>query len=209
GTNRKRAVQSRPRRPTVEMVSRALNAATLEHKEKIPAAQYVRMSTDLQELSIANQEAAISDFAARFGYTVVKTYADAGRSGVSARTRPGLCRLLSDVISGKADFKAILVYDVSRWGRFQNYDEAGHYEFLCHRAGIRVHYCAEPFGNDGGILSGLMKNLKRIMASEYSRELSVKVFAGQARIAMEGFKIGGSAGFGLRRIMMSIDGRRK
>src|SRR5262249_15819997 len=100
GTNRKRAVQSRPRRPTVEMVSRALNAATLEHKEKIPAAQYVRMSTDLQELSIANQETAISDFAARFGYTVVKTYADAGRSGVSARTRPGLCRLLSDVIKG-------------------------------------------------------------------------------------------------------------
>lgn len=167
------------------------------------------MSTDTQEFSIANQEAAISAFAARFGYSVVKTYSDVGRSGVSARKRPGLCKLLSDVINGKADFKAILVYDVSRWGRFQNYDEAGHYEFLCHRAGIRIHYCAEPFGNDGSILSGLMKNLKRIMASEYSRELGVKVFSGQARIAKEGFKIGGRAGFGLRRMMISSAGIRK
>jgi DNA invertase Pin-like site-specific DNA recombinase len=192
-----------------EIVPRVFNSATLEDNKKVPAAQYVRMSTDLQEFSIANQEAAISDFAVLFGYTVVKTYSDAGRSGVSARKRPGLCALLSDVINGKAPFKAILVYDVSRWGRFQNYDEAGHYEFLCHRAGICIHYCAEPFGNDGSILSGLMKNLKRIMASEYSRELGVKVFAGQARIAAEGFKIGGTAGFGLRRLMMSIDGTRK
>ena len=181
----------------------------LGNGERIPAAQYVRMSTDLQEFSIANQEAAISDFAARSGYTVVRTYSDAGRSGLTARKRPGLCKLLSDVINGKADFKAILVYDVSRWGRFQNYDEAGHYEFLCHNAGIPIHYCAEPFGSEGSVLSGLMKNLKRIMASEYSRELGVKVFAGQSRIAREGFKIGGMAGFGLRRIMVSMDGRRK
>jgi DNA invertase Pin-like site-specific DNA recombinase len=87
---------------------RSLNATTLGVAEKIPAAQYVRMSPDMQEFSIANQEAAISAFAARFGYTVVRTYSDAGRSGVSARRRPGLCNLLSDVINGKADFKAIL-----------------------------------------------------------------------------------------------------
>jgi len=163
----------------------------------------------MQEFSIANQEAAISAFAARSGYKIVMTYSDAGRSGVSARRRPGLCKLLSDVINGNADFKAILVYDVSRWGRFQNYDEAGHYEFLCHQAGVPIYYCAEPFGSDGSILSGLMKNLKRIMASEYSRELGVKTFAGQARLATEGFKIGGRAGFGLRRMMISCDGERR
>ena len=42
---------------------------------------------------------------------------------------------------------------VSRWGRFQNCDEAAHYEFLCQNSGVRVYYCAELFINDGSILS--------------------------------------------------------
>jgi DNA invertase Pin-like site-specific DNA recombinase len=150
----------------------SFTATAPERLERVPAAQYVRMSTDMQEFSIANQKTAISDFANRVGYRIVKTYSDAGRSGVCARNRPGLCQLLSDVINGNSDFKAILVYDVSRWGRFQNFDEAGHYEFLCRNAGIPIYYCEEGFANDNSIVSGLMKNLKRIMASEYSRELS-------------------------------------
>ena len=132
----------------------------------------------MQEFSITNQEAAIAAFATRFGRRVVRTYSDAGRSGVSARNRPGLRKLLSDVVSGNADFKAILIYDVSRWGRFQNCDEAAHYEFLCQNSGVRVYYCAEVI-NDGSILSGLMKNLKRVMASEYSRKLDVKTLPGR------------------------------
>ncbi|MEO6246527.1 MAG: hypothetical protein ABIQ12_13930 [Opitutaceae bacterium] len=27
-------------------------------------------------------------------------------------------------------------YDVSRWGRFQDADESGYYEYICKRAGI-------------------------------------------------------------------------
>jgi hypothetical protein len=37
------------------------------------------------------------------------------------------------------------------------------------------------------------------MAGEYSRELSVKVFAGQCRLVELGFRQGGPAGYGLRR----------
>jgi len=47
-------------------------------------------------------------------------------------------------VSGHAAYKAILVYDVSRWGPFQDNDEAAHYEFLCKSTGVPVHYCAEP-----------------------------------------------------------------
>jgi hypothetical protein len=68
-------------------------------------------------------------------------------------------------------------------GRFQDTDEAAHNEFVCKSAGIPVHYCAETFGNDGSLPSSIMKALKRAMAGEYSRELSVKVFAGQKRPA--------------------------
>jgi hypothetical protein len=101
------------------------------------------------------------------------------------------------------------VYDVSRWGRFQDTDESAHYEFLCKSAGIPVHYCAETFTNDGTLPSLIMKALKRTMAGEYSRELGVKVLDGQRRLARLGFKQGGLAGYGLRRALISADGARK
>ena len=48
-----------------------------------------------------------------------------------------------------------------------------------------------------------MKTVKRIMAGEYSRELGVKVIAGQKRLAQLGFKQGGVPGYGWRRLLVS------
>lgn len=175
----------------------------------IPAAQYMRMSTEDQQYSIVNQRAGIQAYAQRHGYVVVSTYEDAGKSGVAIKHRQELRRLLDDVITGRAQYKAILVYDVSRWGRFQDVDEAAHYEFLCKSAGIPVRYCAEQFDNDGSLQGSMMKALKRTMAAEYSRELGVKVSAGQRRLALLGFRVTGEAGYGLRRMMVSPDGRRR
>ena len=123
--------------------------------------------------------------------------------------RPGLRQLIEDVNRGRAEFSAVLVFDVSRWGRFQDADESAHYEFICKLAGIRVHYCAEQFSNDGSMAAALLKALKRTMAGEYSRELSKKVFAGQCRIVQNGFKIGGRAGYGLRRMLLDTSGNPK
>lgn len=117
--------------------------------------------------------------------------------------------MLADVVSRCADFKAILVYDISRWGRFQDTDEAAHYEFLCRSAGIPVLYCAEPFNNDASIPSLMMKALKRTMAAEFSRELGVKVFAGLCRHVRSGFRAGGVPGYGMRRMLVSEDGHHK
>src|SRR5215469_11633946 len=136
------------------------------------AAEYVRVSTDQQQYSIRNQQAAIAEYAAAHGFEVVRTYADPARSGLDIKRRPGLQKLLDDVLCGTTDFKAVLVYDVSRWGRFQDSDEAACYEFLCKRAKIQVHYCAEPFANDGSVLSNFVKMVKRTMAAEYLRDLS-------------------------------------
>jgi DNA invertase Pin-like site-specific DNA recombinase len=177
--------------------------------QPIRAAQYLRMSTDLQEYSTANQAAAIRQYADNHGFVIVRKYEDAGRSGVVLRNRAGLKSLLSDVVNSQSDYEAILVYDVSRWGRFQDCDEAAHYEFLCRHAGIPVHYCAEPFANDGTMPNSVVKALKRAMAAEYSRELGVKCFAGQKRLAEMGFRVGGEAGYGFRRMMVSADSRRQ
>src|SRR5215813_14919403 len=111
--------------------------------DPMPTAMYLRMSTEHQRYSIQNQSAAIGHYAKVHGFTIIRAYSDAGKSGVTLRKRPGLRDLLRDVTAGNAPFQAILVYDVSRWGRFQDADEAAHYEFLCKSAGIPIHYCAE------------------------------------------------------------------
>jgi DNA invertase Pin-like site-specific DNA recombinase len=174
----------------------------------IPAAQYLRMSTDDQPNSIPFQKEAIRRYAAEHGYEVVKTYADLGKSGVGIKHRPGLRQLIQAVVEGHAPFRVILVYDISRWGRFQDSDESAHFEFLCKSAGVPIHYCAEQFVNDDQVQNQIMKALKRTMAGEFSRELAAKVRDGMRNLAAQGFRGGGPAGYGLRRMTISIDGRR-
>lgn len=176
---------------------------------KVRAAQYVRMSTEHQQYSTDNQSVAIQRYADQRGYEIVRTYADEGKSGLNIGGRRGLQQLLRDVENGKADYSALLVYDVSRWGRFQDPDEAATYELRCRQAGVHVHYCAEQFENDGSIGSSIIKTVKRAMAGEYSRELSVKVFAGQANLIRLGYRQGGPAGFGLRRMLVDQEGHEK
>src|SRR6516162_6225837 len=88
------------------------------------AAQYLRMSTDKQRYSIENQRNAIAEYAQEHGYTIVASYIDAGKSGLSLNRRDALKRLLSEVLASHRSFDAVLVLDVSRWGRFQNPDQA-------------------------------------------------------------------------------------
>ena len=83
------------------------------------AAEYVRMSTDHQKYSTENQSDAIKQYAQARGIEIVKTYADAGKSGLKIEGRDALQQLIEDVKSGSADFTLVLVYDISRWGRFQ------------------------------------------------------------------------------------------
>ncbi|MHA3793026.1 recombinase family protein [Sphingomonas sp. YL-JM2C] len=176
---------------------------------RVRAAEYVRMSTEHQKYSTDNQSSAIRRYADRRGYEIVRTYADEGKSGLNIEGRAALKCLLEDIEQGRADFEVVLVYDVSRWGRFQDPDEAATYELRCRRAGVAVHYCAEQFENDGSIGSSIIKTVKRAMAGEYSRELSVKVFAGQANLIRLGYRQGGAAGFGLRRVLVDHSGTRK
>jgi DNA invertase Pin-like site-specific DNA recombinase len=172
----------------------------------VRAAQYVRMSTDHQKYSTENQAEAIRQYAARRGMEIVRTYADEGKSGLRLDGRDALKGLIDDVQNGRTGYSTILVYDVSRWGRFQDADESAYYEYICKRAGISVQYCAEQFENDGSPVSTIVKGVKRAMAGEYSRELSVKVFAGQCRLIENGFRQGGPAGYGLRRTLIDQAG---
>ena len=118
----------------------------------VQAVEYVRMSTDHQQYSTENQHDAIQRFADANGISIVRSFIDAGKSGVGIQGRDALQDLLRTVESGQANFSTILVYDVSRWGRFQEPDEGAYYEFRCIRANITVQYCAEPSALRSGVV---------------------------------------------------------
>ena len=180
-----------------------------DKQPQIPAAAYVRMSTEHQQYSTQNQEEVIRNYAKERNIKILQIYSDGGKSGLNIEGREALQELIQTVEDGKNQFSTVLVYDISRWGRFQDADESAHYEYLCKKAGVGIHYCAEQFENDGSIASDLFKQVKRTMAGEYSRELSVKVSLGAERLIKMGYRQGGAAGYGLRRMLVDQYGKHK
>ena len=173
----------------------------------IPAVQYLRMSTEQQRYSFENQTDAIAQYAKAHGYEIKRAYQDGARSGLHLKGRIGLQTLLADVLKQDRDFEAVLVLDVSRWGRFQDLDQGAHYEFVCRAAGVSVIYCAEPFENDGSTKTALIKQLKRLMAAEHSRELSARVRAAQLQQARLGFRQGAPLIYGVQRVLVGAAGQ--
>ena len=70
------------------------------------------MSTEHQKYSTENQSEIIQRYAKDRGIEIVRTYADHGKSGLRLDGRDALKRLIDDVRAGRADYSAVLVYDV-------------------------------------------------------------------------------------------------
>jgi DNA invertase Pin-like site-specific DNA recombinase len=66
---------------------------------------------------------------------IVREYSDHGRSGFNIAGRDVLNQLMSDVEAKRTDFTSLLVYDVSRWVRFQDVDEIAYYEYVSSEPG--------------------------------------------------------------------------
>jgi len=106
------------------------------------AAQYLRMSTEHQQYSMANQSAAIGEFAKAHGFEIVATYSDEARSGLTIAERPGLRMLIEDITLGRAEFAAVLVLDVSRGADFKTQTRPPTMSFCARSAGSR--FCTVP-----------------------------------------------------------------
>jgi DNA invertase Pin-like site-specific DNA recombinase len=167
------------------------------------AVQYIRMSTDHQDLSPEVQTVAIQAYAARNGLAVIDTFLDAGRSGLTLHKRPAMKRLLHEVTHADRTFSIVLVYDISRWGRFQDPDASAYYEYHCRLHGVDVRYVQEPFAISDSPLGTLFKSMKRAMAAEFSRELGIKTRAGQAAALSMGFHLGTLPCLGISRVAVS------
>lgn len=167
------------------------------------------MSSDRQELSIGTQLAAIQAYAEAQELELVRIYEDSAKSGLNIANREGMKSLLRDVLDTPRPFDVVLVYDVSRWGRFQDIDAAAYYEYTCRLHGAKVIYVQEAFGTDEEPMTALLKALKRAMAAEYSRDLGLKSRAGQDRAVHLGYQMGQLPCVGLTRIAIDRFGNRR
>jgi DNA invertase Pin-like site-specific DNA recombinase len=170
------------------------------------AVGYLRCSTDKQDQSIPDQRKAIQEYAEKNGFAVSEWFADEGRSGTGTEKRDEFNRMIESVEKGDKDFNYILVYDISRWGRFPDDDEAAYWEFHCKRHKVNIIYTHEELMTENRLANSLIKNLKRNSAGEYSRNLSKLTTRGSKSNASKGFWNGGKPPYGYKRQLCEIDG---
>lgn len=172
-------------------------------------AYYRHSAEDKQENSVAIQRGHVERFALEHNIAIIHEEVDEGISGLLAN-RPGFERLFDNWIkNGNAPpFDYVLVYDVSRWGRFQDQDQAGHYVYLCKKNGKEVVYVSRGFTDTNNqLFSSLEISIQRYMAAEYSRQLSEKVFHGCVKVSEQGYSAGGIAVYGMARQLLDVNKR--
>ena len=172
-------------------------------------ALYLRMSTDAQEGSIAQQEKALLAHCRKHGYHTTAVYKDEGISGDATDKRKQFLRMIGDAPSGL--FERILCWDQDRFGRFDML-EAGVYVTPLRKAGVSLETLAqgvidwEDFG--GRVIYGIAQEGKH----QYLRDLSRNVLRGlQAKaIDCRGYP-GGPAPFGYCRVteLVAVGGKSK
>lgn len=170
-------------------------------------AYYRHSAEDKQENSVKIQRQHTEKFALDNNIQIIHEEADEGKSGLLAN-RPGFERLFTDWIENPntLPFDYVLVYDVSRWGRFQDQDQAAYYTHLCKKYGKQVIYVSRGFpDNDNLLISSLETSLQRYMAAEYSRQLSEKVFYGCLKVSEQGYSAGGMAVYGMARQLLDVN----
>lgn len=178
-------------------------------KLHLKGALYIRMSTELQAESPEIQEQQIRAFADTYGIEIVKVYADLGVSGMTAEGREQFLTLIDDVENGRNEFNIVLYLDESRWGRFVNSRDAEFYRMTLERKNVICHSCERALTLTYTLGDQVMTLVRDNSASEYCRQLSQKVFIGQCNLITKGYRQGGTAGFGLRRMLLDAEGRPK
>ena len=170
---------------------------------KRAVAYYRHSAQDKQEYSVEIQQEHVRKFAADNGIEIIKEFADRGITGVVVKDRDAFNEMIQVYVEGgKEKFDYVLVFDVSRWGRFQDGDESAHYTWLCSSRGIKVIFSTMGFQKENDLFYGVYLNFERWRAARYSQELSEKVWKGCSKIASYGYWAGGMAPYGMRRLLL-------
>jgi site-specific DNA recombinase len=161
----------------------------------VPAVAYLRMSTDKQDKSIADQRGEVLRYAERNGYKIVREYVDEGESGCK-ESRKGFQQLVSDA-STVRDFDALLCWNQERFSRMDILDTAAYWKAL-RDADVALVTCVEgriSFDNIQGIL---LACINQHAASDYPKKCADNLAKHQRSAASKGFWVCSRPPYGYR-----------
>lgn len=180
-------------------------------EDKLRGIVYSRHSAeDKQENSVEIQQEEDEKFMAREGVVLLEHFADEGFSGLTA-DRPAFQEMFRKYVldpnAPKIDF--IVVYDASRFGRFQSRPEAWRLLSLMDERGIKLATVNRGLPKkDSNVMDDLMLILDFAQAGEYSKLLSEKVVAGCIKVSKQGYSAGAPAPYGCVRVLLSEERKR-
>jgi len=156
----------------------------------------------MQEASLEDQRKAIRQYAADNNFSLVREFCDDAISGKTAEDRPSFQSVVDFARTNKNEPYTLLVYDVTRFGRFENPKEATYWEVELEKNNMSVHYVTEGFNNDGSLGSYITKVVKDAEASEYIKKLSKTTSRGIRSAAERGYWTRALAPYGYSRAVV-------
>ena len=161
----------------------------------IAAVGYLRMSTDKQETSPEQQQQEIQEYAAKHGYNVLRWYADLGISGDKTEKRLQFQQMVSDAEDGR--FKAILVWDQDRFGRFDSL-ESGYWIHPLRKRGVQLITCTDGPVDWNTFAGRMLYGMKQEGKHQYLVDLSNNVTRRMRQLAQQGKWVCGALPVGYR-----------
>lgn len=157
------------------------------------AVAYLRMSSEKQATSIRDQRVAVHDFAKRNGHDIVAEYVDEAISGDATDRRVAFQKMIAD--AGRGGFRAVIVWDLSRLGRFDLL-EAGFWLLPLRNAGVSVITLDRGAIDWNDFAGRITWGVEQEGKHAYLRDLSRNVLRGQTASAAEGRWVNGRPPFG-------------
>ena len=143
--------------------------------ESVTAVAYLRVSTASQaaedRTSLADQRAAIERLAGQLGLRVGRWFEDPGASGATVEGRPGFSALLEACAAQPRPQRApgtVLVLNASRFGRFDDPEEAAYWRVHLRKSGWHVRFAE---GDAEGDAAPVVRAVQSMEASAYRRNL--------------------------------------
>ena len=142
----------------------------------IPAVSYLRMSSDRQETSIDEQRVEVVKYAKLHGYQITREYIDEGISGDATEKRKAFQRMIAD--AEKKTFKAVLCWDMDRFGRFDSI-EAGRWIHPLRQAGVKLDTVAQGSVDWSDFASRMIYGIQQEGKHAFLRDLSRNTLRGK------------------------------
>jgi DNA invertase Pin-like site-specific DNA recombinase/archaellum component FlaC len=172
---------------------------------------YKRCSKDEQDMSLVEQQRDIGSAMTELGLSrVLVNVEDDGKRGHDEK-RPGLIGILQYVkthpnrVRNNSDFIPILVYELSRFGRFDDPKKIFAYFVEIEAYGYEFYSVSERIRSRGNIADFVQAIIKSEQAYDFSVNLSKYGLRTGCSLASKGWSPGGSAPFGYDRLTFGPD----